>query len=98
VRAGYVLNDAVLLYGRAGVVNSWFDNEYSFAGSDVDRTKSELGLRVGAGVEFALSNNVTMRLDYTRTDYGSYEVDYGSGVESFDNAENLFRVGISYRF
>lgn len=98
VRAGYVVNDAVLLYGRAGVANSWFENEYSFAGSDVDPTKSELGLRVGAGVEFAISDNVTMRLDYTRTDYGSYEVDYGSGVDSFDNAENLFRVGVSYRF
>lgn len=98
VRAGYVVNDAVLLYGRAGVANSWFDNEYSFAGSGVDETKSEVGLRVGAGVEFAIADDVTMRLDYTRTDYGDYKVDYGSGTDSFENAENLFRVGISYRF
>jgi len=98
LRLGYIANDAVLIYGRAGVAKSWFDNDYNFDGNDVDRTTSELGLRVGAGVEFAVSDRLRMRLDYTRTDYGSYSVDYGAGVDSFANTENLFRVGISYAF
>ena len=37
VRAGYVIGDAVLLYGRAGVANSWFKTDYAFEGVNVSR-------------------------------------------------------------
>jgi outer membrane immunogenic protein len=98
VRAGYVVGDAVLIYGRAGVVNSWFETDYAFEDVSVSRDDSEVGLRLGGGVEFALTDRIRMRVDYTRTSYDSYKVDYGAGVDSFDNAENLFRIGLSYAF
>lgn len=96
VRAGYVVNSAVLIYSRAGLVNSWFDTDYSFGANSVERSDSELGWRVGGGIEFAASEKWRMRLDYTRTDYGSYKVDYGAGIDSLDNTENLFRIGVTH--
>jgi hypothetical protein len=98
LRAGYVVNDAVLIYGRAGLAHSWFDTDYSIGDVSIERTTSDSGLRLGAGIEFAVSDDLRMRLDYTRTDYGSYTVDYGAGVDSFSNAENLFRIGILHSF
>ena len=99
VRAGYVVNNSVLLYGRAGIANGWFDTDYAVGNAvSVDRADSELGFRAGGGIEFAISDKTRMRLDYTRTDYGSYKLDYGSGIDSFDNSENLFRIGITYSF
>ncbi len=97
-RAGYVLNDAVLLYGRAGVVGTQFQTNYEIGANDVKQDDFKPGLRVGGGAEIAVSDNATVRLDYTRTEYESYTVDYNVGVDKFRNAENLFRVGVAYRF
>ena len=97
-RAGYVLNDTVLLYGRVGVVNGWFDSDYATATTAVSQTDTLTGVRFGGGVEFAVSDNLRMRLDYTRTVYEDFEVDYLTGVDGFDPSENLFRVGLSYAF
>jgi opacity protein-like surface antigen len=97
-RVGYLVSDSVLLYGRAGLVNSWFDTDYATGGGSVSETDSQSGVRFGGGVEFTLTENTTMRLDYTRTEYESFDVDYGTGVDSFDPSENLFRVGVAYRF
>lgn len=97
-RAGYVLNDSVLLYGRVGVVNGWFDSDYATATTAVSQTDTLTGVRFGGGVEFAVSDSLRMRLDYTRTVYEDFEVDYLTGVDGFEPSENLFRVGLSYAF
>lgn len=98
LRAGYIVDDAVLIYGRAGVVNGWFDTEYAFGGESVSQIDSEPGLRFGGGVEFPVSEGLRMRLDYTKTEYSAYSVDYSAGVDRFDNSENLFSLGLSYQF
>jgi opacity protein-like surface antigen len=97
-RIGYLLGDTVMLYGRAGMVTSWFDADYRTGGGGVSETVSQPGVRFGGGIEFTLTGSTTMRLDYTRTEYDSFDVDTGGGVDSFDPSENLFRVGVAYRF
>ena len=97
LRVGYVVNDSVLIYGRAGFVRSKFNTNYQFAGNTVDQNDYLTGLRYGGGVEFSISQNLNLRLDYTYTDYDSHQVDYGSGVDQFDTSESLFRVGLNYK-
>lgn len=98
LRVGYALNDTVLIYGRAGVVRSQFDVNYTYGSAVVDRNETLGGVRIGAGVEFAVGEKSTVRLEYTQTDYDASSVDYGSGVDQFDTSERMFSVGFSRRF
>jgi opacity protein-like surface antigen len=98
LRLGYIFGDAVLVYGRVGVVNGWFDTDYTIAGANFTQSDSQTGIRYGGGVEFPISDDMHLRLDYTETNYSSYSVNYGTGVDNFDNSENQFRLGLGYQF
>lgn len=98
VRAGYVLNESVLLYLRGGVVGTRFETDYATPAGSVEQSEFQAGARFGGGVEFALNEDFRMRLDYTRTIYPSYTVTNPLGTDSFDTDENLFRLGVAYRF
>ncbi len=98
LRAGYIVGDSVLLYGRAGAVQSWFETEYTVGGGTVYPDDSVLGIRYGGGVEFALTDALRMRLDYTLTDYENYLVTYASGSDDFGHLESQFRLGVTYQY
>lgn len=98
VRFGYVLNDNVLLYARAGVVRSDVDFNYSFRDVAISQSMSLDGVRIGGGIEFAIGEKMNVRLDYTQTNYDSNTVDYWLGTDSFDTTERLFRVGLTRQF
>ncbi|MBK0398480.1 outer membrane beta-barrel protein [Limibaculum sp. M0105] len=98
LKGGYIVNDAILVYAKGGVVNSWFDADYSFGGASASRSRSDTGIRVGGGIEFPVTDKLHVNLDYTHTSYDSFTVDYGAGTERFEPSENQFSVGLSYRF
>ena len=98
LRAGYIVNDSVLVYARGGVVGTRFENEYSVAGAIVDDREIVAGVRVGGGIEFAATEDVRVRLDYTRSFYPEYTVTYPTGSDQFDPSENLFRIGVIVDF
>ena len=98
VRLGYVLNDAFLVYGRAGAVRTQFNTDYEVGANYVTPENTQSGTRYGGGIETAAGENLRLRFDYTYTDYGDYLVDYNSNIDRFKNTENLFRIGASYAF
>lgn len=98
LRVGKVVNDSVLIYGRAGVSVGKFDTDYTFAGSTTLQSDTLSGLRVGLGVEYAVAPKTHLRVEYNYTDYGTFSVDYGAGVDTFDTSESLFQVGMTYQF
>lgn len=104
-RLGYAL-DRTLIYGTAGVViskmdfNSTYQEAFSFTGSN-----KHVGWTAGLGVEHALTDNWTVKAEYSYLDFGS--ADYvlrnvegalsptyakGSGSGSF------LRLGVNYKF
>ena len=98
---GYRLMGGELVYGRFGVVGADMETRYSDLGSGESRKKDELlgGLRFGVGAEAPVSNGLFLRLDYSYTDYESYEIGVGQfGDDDFANSESAFRLGIGYRF
>lgn len=97
-RLGYALAGGSLLYGRLGMARTTFDTHYEFGSTIIDQEDTLTGLRVGAGLEVPLSDHLFLRFDYTHTNYGDYAVNFGPGVDSFDNADNQVRLGIGYRF
>ncbi len=100
ILAGYIFRRNTLIYGRIGVAHTRFANKYHDEGGAnyVAPDISENGLRLGGGVAVPLSEHTFLRLDYTWTHYGSYAVNYITGSDSFRNSENLFRVGIGWKF
>ena len=101
LRGGYIVAQNTLIYGRAGLVETRFSTDYATTGSAARGEQTKTGIRVGGGVEMPIGKSTQMRFDYTWTDYGSYNLKYSNGpagTDSFKNTENLFRVGLAYKF
>jgi outer membrane immunogenic protein len=99
-RAGAVVADNFLIYGRVGWVRTNVEAEAqvsiigvgSASGSDDEDFD---GLRIGGGVEGMFADNIGVRGEYTYTMYE--DVDLGAGI-NVDPDQHLFRVGVSYYF
>ena len=63
-----------------------------------DDTQTHIGWTVGAGVEFAVADNVSLDLLYRYTDYGSKDYDLGGGPGSFGLTSNAITAGVNFRF
>ncbi|TCV72717.1 outer membrane immunogenic protein [Neorhizobium sp. R1-B] len=92
-RVGYDLNP-FLIYGTGGVALQ--DNELSDATSSENKTA--VGYTVGAGAEAMVTNNITARVEYRYTDFGSdrYSLDSGSVSKGYD--DHSVKVGIGVKF
>lgn len=111
-RAGYAAN-SWLFYVTAGLAIADFDfTQGSFfpncpcgiVGSD---SGSKTGWTVGAGVEYAAWTNWTVKAEYLYVDLGRESFADNLGAFGFPTAafthsarlqENIFRVGLNYRF
>jgi outer membrane immunogenic protein len=87
-RIGAVLGSSTLLYAKAGYVNGRVNLQYDAPGSadDFDDGVNLDGVRVGAGVEFALSGNAYAKTEYR---YSNYEAGYD---------KHQVIAGIGFRF
>lgn len=107
-RIGYAM-DRTLLYAKAGGV--YFDGEYSLSdevtiagpailsGSEV----IGLGYQIGAGVEHAVTDNWTLKLEYAYFDFGNETVTGVDGAGdpsnySADLSVHTLKIGANYKF
>ena len=96
-RAGVLIGDSALVYGRLGAVRTRFDVPYSTTGVSIRSRETRTGVRFGGGLEIALSSRIRLRADYSLTEYRAYDVVYGNNADRFDHSETLFRLGLSWR-
>jgi outer membrane immunogenic protein len=114
-RAGIVLGERNLLYvtgGAAFAEYNWF-KALDFPGNPGFRYQagfndSRVGWVVGAGWEYAFTNNWSAKIEYLHMDFGSTSAatptppaagPAGTGfVYSHDFREDVIRVGLNYRF
>jgi outer membrane immunogenic protein len=66
-RAGFLVSDPVLLYGRLGY--TWASYNYVF-NDTVENSYDQDGLLVGLGVEYQFSDNISARLEWNYSDLG----------------------------
>lgn len=99
-RAGFLLENQTLLYGRLGIVAAQFGTAYTQGIQSVRPEDYRRGLRFGGGIEFPLGGAFSGRMEYTQTSYADYDVKAGgppgSIPDNFANAENLMRFGVVY--
>ena len=111
VRVGYAM-DRFMPYIAGGVAYTKVDSSGSTylsdrvtgvtaAGSVLNYSSSNTltGWTIGAGVDYAVTDNVLVRLEYRYADYGDKTNHYVDGFsEKVDYKSNDVRVGVAYKF
>lgn len=88
-RAGYAF-DNVLVYGTGGL--AW--SSFKLADAVDSRTTTRAGWTLGAGLEYGVTQNISVKGEYLYSDYGKVNV----GTTSNDLSDHLVRAGVNYRF
>ncbi len=108
-RAG-VAFDAVYFYGTAG--GAWANASTNVsatgtgASAGLNLSSGKVGWTAGGGVEFALVDNWTAKIEYLYIDTGTISgtamvpasLGGGTFTETAAIRDNIFRVGVNYRF
>jgi outer membrane immunogenic protein len=98
--------DRVLLYGTGGVAFTAITNNYSLGAPfflSQGFSKTRTGWTVGGGIEYAVTNNWSIRAEYRYSDFGRYTDFPFATIASAPAArhhltENQVQAGISYKF
>lgn len=103
-RAGYAL-DRALLYVKGGVAFGGFrfDAQDLVTGASASNSYSQAGWTVGAGVEYALNTNWSVRGEYSYVGFGNKTltlVDSAGATTQVTVKQNVhqFKTGVNYRF
>jgi outer membrane immunogenic protein len=100
-RIGYASGN-VLSYVKAGV--AWANIDFqSFTGlavAPIDVNHQRTGLTAGAGVEYALTNELSARVEYDYLYFGPASIALGTkrSPSSVDHQLHLLKLGVNYRF
>lgn len=98
-RAGITL-DRTLFYATAGVAFAELDTaSFGTAGETSWSDDVDTGLAVGGGIEHALTQNISLKVEYLHMDFGDSETYVaGSGSTSVDNDVDVVRAGLNFKF
>jgi outer membrane immunogenic protein len=98
-RVGFAY-DRALFYATGGA--AFADLKHSYSGSitpfPTSVSTGRVGWTVGGGVEYAITNNWSVRGEYRYSDFGHTNDSVGAGVISHHDTEHAVRVGFSYKF
>jgi outer membrane immunogenic protein len=112
LRSGFAIERA-FIYGKLGVVWGKFDyavDETFFNGNTSVRGDATFtGVLIGAGFEYALTDNWTTKFEYNYLDFGDKVVDFtqtncnpGCGTGTFRRTvkelKQIAKVGVNYKF
>ncbi|KPF73088.1 hypothetical protein IP69_00490 [Bosea sp. AAP35] len=114
LRAGYAF-DRVMVYATGGLAYGDVSNRATFFNAalpgQVDyvggKSDIKVGFTVGGGVEYAFTNNLSLKAEYLYYDLGKQNVAVnqvnfalapGSYVSRMENNGHIVRAGLNYRF
>jgi outer membrane immunogenic protein len=98
-RLGYASGNT-LLYAFGG--GAWADLTFNISagllgsGLEVEATDTVAGWTAGLGVEHALSDRLSVRVEYSHVDLGNGS--YFDSSTEMDMKFDAFKIGVSYRF
>jgi len=96
-RVGAKLNESTLAYVLGGYSWQHVEEEVSFGGLSETRDWSVGGFSVGGGLETAVTNNMSVNLEYRYSKYEGQDYDSGGMWETVP-AFHTVRVGAKYKF
>jgi len=116
LRAGFLLTPELLLYGTGGLawgsVTSGYDIDLNEIGQfDDDTSESQMGWTIGAGFEYQVTENISLKTEYLYVDLGEAEIldlDLGDALGGDPGLANLeidqdiafhtIKAGVNFRF
>jgi outer membrane immunogenic protein len=91
--------DRMLFFGKAG--GAWTKDEYHATrnGANLNTgVSNRTGWMLGAGVEYAVWGNWSVKLEYNYVDFGTKQIRFTDGaVEDIKQDFSTFKFGVSYR-
>ncbi len=97
--------DRALFYATGGVALGDIHNSYvnTFNGAVDSLSKTKVGYTVGGGVEYSITNNISLRAEYRFTDFGTTNNVLANSTNGGVNVrhretDNRVQAGLSYRF
>lgn len=98
VRVGYAF-DRVMPYIAGGVAITDMNAQAFAVGAPTDSfSETMVGWTLGAGVEYAVTDNLIGRLEYRYTDFGEFDITSGGLGGSIDLRKSDVRAGLAYKF
>jgi outer membrane immunogenic protein len=88
-RAGYIVNEKTLAYVRGGFASTRLRVTYDDGADPFSETGYLEGWQIGGGVERALTDKISARVEYRYSDLGEGDLEY-------DRHQAL--IGVSYNF
>ena len=95
-KAGYAM-DRVLIYGIGGVAFAGIETSQA-AGTTFARTRTSTGWTLGAGVDYALTNNVVVGAQYRYYDFGKEHFDASDTFTERDQDVKLQTLGVNFSY
>jgi outer membrane immunogenic protein len=89
--------DRVLVYGTGGIAFANFDTTFDDGVDDDDDGETELGWTAGAGVDFAVTDNIFVRGEYRYADFADFDND-DEIAEVQDLETHTIRAGVGFKF
>jgi outer membrane immunogenic protein len=98
--------DRALIYGKVGIAYGNFDYGWSWTvppGATATASSSRTGWLVGIGLEYALSNNWSAKIEYNYIDYGRADITLmsptlGPIAASTRETKQVLKLGVNYLF
>lgn len=103
LRAGYAF-DNVLIYGTGGLAYGRVKSKVSAGTSVLSGSETKFGWALGAGAEYALTQNWTVRAEYLYVDLGKAETvkqavsNIAQVTAKADVSVHTVRAGVNYKF
>ncbi|MGX8013284.1 outer membrane protein [Mesorhizobium sp. ORM8.1] len=101
LRAGYAV-DRFLPFVTAGLAIGHYSGAFNFPGGSIENSDTMVGWTAGAGLEYAVTNNLIARVEYRYSDYGRKSqpapFNFPGQQARLDLTTNDVRVGLSYKF
>jgi outer membrane immunogenic protein len=115
-RLGFTPMDRLLIYGTGGLAYGDVDMTATFTNPAIgairggSRSETKYGWTLGAGAEYAFTNNWTAKAEYLYYDLGKSTLYHGAlnpaaaiaspavGAIRSDNSGHIARIGINYKF
>jgi outer membrane immunogenic protein len=92
--------DRALFYGTGGVAFADLKDSFLTPGGFGSLSRGRVGWTVGGGVEYAITNNWSVRAEYRYTDYGRFSDATGGFAFPLNHhsTDNRAQIGFSYKF